>query len=580
MGRGVRHFLAKQSFWMIAVLVFATATPELWAASESPSVTDESHGAELEPRTPLEDADAAMSRIDYPRARRLSWESITRGGLSRDELTRAYRIYSLASAQLGLVQDAERGFIRLLALSPSVQVDRRLAPRRRNPLLQARGFWATHRGRFEAQLVVDEPQRRILVRTDDVLGWMAQVVLWRRSHAGGEYVREQRPVAREVVFDLTDWSDASVAAYGEVLDSHGNVLMQLGDPELPYRLASSPSTPRPPSKPEPVLSYLGQFSSSASVNGYVALDAKSVGDDVVTFDLHRAALYFQASLLPEVTVEAGLEVEHLGSRDARWYAPHAFIDVAPLPWLKVRAGLFPAPIGVYNVQLHPDFRRITGLDADFAREVIPVLWSEVGVQLHGEVALRVDTRLDYAVFLSNGLEDSSDRAIRADPATVSLRDLRFNGLDRFQSSKAVGGRLGLRHREFEWGFSGYTGRYSVAARHYLTILDADFTYQKGPVTLRAEGALSVQPTTTRSFHRRGAYALAAWRVLSHVQPYLQYDFVRLHEWQQRLLFGAAWYPFPHRETTRTLRLKTEAGLEFEPHASAHPVWLLQLTSGF
>lgn len=576
----MRDFLGKPGCWIIGITVAlaGSSARELLAAPQALNASGGSEQLRSSTSARLDEADDAMTRIDYQRARRLAWDAITDGGLSRAELTRAYHIYSLASAQLGLIQDAERGFIRLLALSPDTPIDRRLAPRRRNPLLQARGFWATHRRRFEAQVVVDELRRRILVRTDDVLGWMAHVVLWRRSGAAGEYVREQHPIAREVVFDLSDLSNVSIAAYAEILDSRGNVLLQLGDPELPYRLPASPNLPKPTAKP--LRSYLGEFARSASVNGYVAFDAKAVGDDVTTFDLRHAAVYFQAHPLPEVSVEAGVEVEHLGSRDASWYAPHAFVDVTATPWLKVRAGLFPAPIGVYNVRFHPDFRRTTGHDALFTREVLPVLWSEVGLQVHGAVALRADTWFDYAVFLSNGLEDSSDRAIRSDSETVSLRDLRFNGLERFQSSKAVGGRLGLRHRQLEWGFSGYTGRYSVAARHYLSILNADFSFQQDGVTLRAEGALSVQPTTTRTWRRRGFYGLAAWRLASRWEPYLQYDFVRLQERQQRVLLGTAWYLFPHHEAAQTLRLKAEVGLDFEARAGAEPVWLLQLTSGF
>jgi hypothetical protein len=70
------------------------------------------------------------------------------------------------------------------------------------------------------------------------------------------------------------------------------------------------------------------------------------------------------------------------------------------------------------------------------------------------------------------------------------------------------------------------------------------------------------------------------RPLAQLEPYLQYDWIDLEAWTQRVLLGFAVYPFPNDRATRNLRLKSEAGFDFPESESRVFVWFFQLTTGF
>jgi hypothetical protein len=134
--------------------------------------------------------------------------------------------------------------------------------------------------------------------------------------------------------------------------------------------------------------------------------------------------------------------------------------------------------------------------------------------------------------------------------------------------------------EFDFGVSGYTGRYAIQDDLRLSMLDADLSFRSEWLTVRTEGAVALQETTSKLLRKWGLYTLVAVRPLPALEPYTQYDFVDLGTWTQRALLGFAIYPFPQERATRNLRLKNEAGFEF-PQGGGHAfVWFLQLTTGF
>ena len=200
------------------------------------------------------------------------------------------------------------------------------------------------------------------------------------------------------------------------------------------------------------------------MHGYLSLDFRPEGaDEVPSFDVHHTTAMIRADFENAASLEIALEWEHLAIEPGDFYLPHAFLDIKADEALIVRAGFFEVPVGAFNEYLYPDFLRITAEQPLFASQgVIPSLWSEVGLQLRGRFDLGRANYFTYAAFVSNGLEQHDpmpNDGIVAEGG--DLRDMRFNVRDEFNGDKALGGRLGLEVGEFDFGVSGYTGRYTI-----------------------------------------------------------------------------------------------------------------------
>lgn len=532
-------------------------------------------------------AEDAMTEVDYERARELARESIARGALDRDGLIRAYRVIAIASAQLGEDAAAEQAFVRLFALEPNSNVQSRLAPSRRSAVLNAHGFWAV-RGGFSLDVSYARRERQLVVRVRDPVAWVDKVQLAWRVSGGQQYTELQQLAASELVFDSIEVGPTdAVEVYAYGLDAHGNVLMAYADARNPHVFELSDEEMAEFMRRDIRGGQTGSFARrleelgvQVAVHGYLSLEFKPV-DDVASFDLHHATAMIRASVQNSVSLELAMEWEHLGRSDDDFYLPHAFVDLKLYEALIVRAGFFEVPVGAFNEYLYPDFLRITGLPPHFARNVVPALWSEVGVQLRGRFGLDGDTHLTYAAFISNGLEQpdpTPDDGVVEEGGDLS--DMRFHDRDRFSGNKGVGGRVGLELREFDVGLSGYTGRYAIESSRQLSIADVDVSYRTAWLTLRSEAALVWQEVSGELLHKYGVYTLAALRPSPYIEPYAQYDYVNLDRWNQRVLLGVAFYPFPNDRSTRRLRLKSEAGIDFFKRQESAFVWFFQLTSSF
>jgi len=532
-------------------------------------------------------AEEAMSTIDYQRSRELAERAIATGGLEIDDLTRAYRIAALSLAQLDDLDGAEKAFIKLFALEPASKLAMRLSPARRGPVLNARGFWSLHKDSFGVDVTYARRERQLVVRIRDPLSWGRTVHVWSRF-GDRPFTKSQRPAAGQVVFSVADiGSTEALDVYVFVVDEHANVLMRFGREREPhvFRLSDEELAAilRRDIRGGQTGSYarrLEELGVQVGVHGYTSLELKPNGN-TTTFDLHHATAMIRANLLDAASVELALEWEHLGRGQGDFYLPHAFIDMKASDLLVIRGGFFEAPVGAFNEYLYPDFLRVTGLPPLFSRSVVPGLWSEVGLQARGRLAVSTLANVTYAAFVSNGLK-------QRDPNPTDgmlqeggdIREMRFNDREDMAGNKAVGGRLGLEVGEFDVGVSGYTGRYTIEAPRQLSIVDADMSFRSQWLTIRTEGAIALQEITTRTLRKQGLYVLVAARAHPYLEPYAQYDYVDLGPWAQRGLLGFAFYPFPHERATRSLRLKSEAGYDFPEGSSKKFVWFFQLTTGF
>ena len=532
-------------------------------------------------------AEEAMTTIEYERSRELAEQAIAKGRLDRQELIRAYRLIAVASAQLDDNPAAERAFLRLFAIEPESNIATRIAPARRGAVLEARGFWSLRRDGFGIDVSYARRERQVVVQLRDPIRWAKRIHVWSRF-GDRRYVRVESAASAESVFEIEDIGPTdALEVYAFATDEHGNVLLELGRERDPHLFGLSDEElaefMRRDIRGGQTGSYarrLEELGVQVGVHGYASLEFKPV-DDTATFDLHHATLMVRASLLDAVSLEIALEWEHLGREQGDFYLPHAFMDVKLGEPLILRAGFFEVPVGAFNEYLYPDFLRITGSQPLFSRSVVPALWSEVGLQVRGRIALESATHLTYAAFVSNGLQQAD--AMPNDGMIEEGGDIsamRFNDRDRFSADKAFGGRLGLEVRDFDVGVSGYTGRYTVEADRRLSMADIDLSYRGKYLTFRSEGALALQETSARLLRKYGFYALLAGRPIPYLEPYVEYDLVRLSAVEQRLLAGCAVYPFPNERATRNLRLKSEAGVDLPPEGKAQFVWFFQLTTGF
>jgi hypothetical protein len=552
------------------------------AASKASESAEDADAATL-----LARAEEAMTDVDYPRSRALAERALGRGGLHLDESIRAYRVLALSSAQLEDTEGAERAFIKLLALEPDSKLLSRLSPTRRSAVLSAQGFWSVHKEAFGLDVSYARADRQLVVHVKDPLAWAKTVQVWWRF-AGHGYQKIRRSATRELVLDIDGIGPTDpLDVYVFVVDDHGNVLMQRGrerDPELfglsEQELAALLQRDIRGGQTGSYARRLEELGVQVGVHGYASLELKPVGG-VTSFDLHHATVMVRANLQRAVSVEIALEWEHLGPEQGEFYIPHAFLDVKLHDLFVLRGGFFEAPVGAFNEYLYPDFLRITGLQPLFSENVVPALWSEVGLQARGRLALGGGPHATYAAFVSNGLEQHDDAP--HDGLTQEGGDLeamRFNERDKFSFDKALGGRLGLEIGDFDVGASGYTGRYTVERARRLQILDSDFSFRGRKLTVRTEGAIALQEVTRGLLKKYGAYALVAARPIPYLEPYVEYDYANLGGWVQRGIVGVAAYPFPNERPTRSLRLKSEAGYAFPQVGQRAFVWLFQLTTGF
>lgn len=270
--------------------------------------------------------------------------------------------------------------------------------------------------------------------------------------------------------------------------------------------------PPPAAAAPPAEEQAGSFGAQLSALG---LDAtwSGYGDLIfwarpapATFDSSHFNPVLGARIGERLHAELELEIEGEGVR-----AEYAFLDLTLSRALVVRMGKMLMPIGQFNEVLHPSFRwNMISRPAMF-HEVMPAVWSSVGLELRGTAEPARGLSLNYAAFVVNGL--AAERGALSGPLVA--RSGRANPVDN-NSDKMVGGRFGLTlgtgPRSATLGVSGASGALDAAASRRWSVLDVDLQVRFGPFTLWGEAAqsfLGPDSDPLRSFER-GAYLLADW----------------------------------------------------------------------
>jgi hypothetical protein len=128
--------------------------------------------------------------------------------------------------------------------------------------------------------------------------------------------------------------------------------------------------------------------------------------------------------------------------------------------------------------------------------------------------------------------------------------MRPNNRDSNNSDKAAGGRIGFKPtKEMEFGFSYYTGAYTIDGRQDLDIMDFDAEFKKNDLTIRGEYVQANQQTSGADLTKHGFYAEAAYRVNRFLEPVIRYDRANLDNGSnhtiERSTIGLVFYPKPN-----------------------------------
>lgn len=89
----------------------------------------------------ISSAESAFAQVNYDDAIKRAEAAIKTGGLTHDQLRRAYKVVALARAGSDQSDKAREAFIQLLTVDPDFSLDSGFGPKIQQPFLEARGFW-------------------------------------------------------------------------------------------------------------------------------------------------------------------------------------------------------------------------------------------------------------------------------------------------------------------------------------------------------------------------------------------------------------------------------------------------------
>jgi hypothetical protein len=279
------------------------------------------------------------------------------------------------------------------------------------------------------------------------------------------------------------------------------------------------------------------FGFETTWSGYGDLKFATVPNQrLATFDASHFNPILSVRMADELSGELELEFEHGG---AGINIEYAMIDWTPLGSraLVVRAGKFLVPFGRFNEQLHPSFRWAQIDRPLMMAEIVPVEWSDVGLQVRGEVKHDA-IALAYTVFAGNGLDEHPGATAETDEGALGfIAGLRSNLADS-NLDKGIGARAEVKvahgeTRVVSVGVSGYTGRTSPAGDpdgpERLTMADVDLQLRLGGLIVNAEAAQSFFGSKAHGYFQtfeRGAYAQVGY-VAGRTTVLGRYDYVSL-----------------------------------------------------
>ncbi|MFN4150052.1 MAG: hypothetical protein ACK4IX_03835, partial [Candidatus Sericytochromatia bacterium] len=273
--------------------------------------------------------------------------------------------------------------------------------------------------------------------------------------------------------------------------------------------------------------------------------------EIPTFDMMYLNPIIGVNIQDKITSEMMLEFEHGGSEVGIRYG---ILDYSPFDFMTIRLGKFLVPIGKFNEYLYAEHINIFA-DRPLANShIIPVVFADVGAQIRGNFKIIDDLGLNYAMYVSNGLQQKDDKY------GAEVRSLRDNDRDQKNGNKSYGGRVGLTFAGLEGGFSLYKGAYSQDGSKNISLYDLDLEYKKDNFEIRGEYTASNQETDSKAIDRNGFFIETGYKFMDRYQPTLRYDYAKLDNFKtlgnelvknpvQRVTAGFNFYPLPELNST-------------------------------
>ena len=199
------------------------------------TIEEENAAVSDEPVDHIALAENAYLNVDFEAAREFCRQALEEGGHSISRLIRIYELIGVAAAAAGDEEEARDVYIKLLALDPDSRVDQNLAPRLRGPFLEARGFWSAHSERLDVQVRLVRARGRLQLLLSDPIGMAKTVHIRTRILGQAHPSHEETHVAEETIWvPIPGFSEMDRVEYTvEVLDEHGNHLIELGSEDEP-----------------------------------------------------------------------------------------------------------------------------------------------------------------------------------------------------------------------------------------------------------------------------------------------------------------------------------------------------------
>ncbi len=189
-----------------------------------------------EPVGDLAMVEQAYAEVDPERTLELAQRAVERGGNGVRATTRLYFLLGVSAAALDRVEQARLAFTHLLALDPSLKLDRMLSPKVRDPYLEARARLEVDSDEPPLAVTLKGDARDLRLTLRDTLSVAAKVEVRQRRNPGGRFSLKRLEPSSSQRLQPAPGPGRQLEYSLRVLDRYGNVLLEQGTLTAPERL--------------------------------------------------------------------------------------------------------------------------------------------------------------------------------------------------------------------------------------------------------------------------------------------------------------------------------------------------------
>ncbi len=196
------------------------------------------------------------------------------------------------------------------------------------------------------------------------------------------------------------------------------------------------------------------FTTGLQLGGYLYTEYFQTPEEVRNFDIHYLAVYLSGWVTDSFYYFGEFELEHGGVGGDNTFVEQAYLDYWVLTNVGVKIGAMLTPFNRFD-EFHDPLSNFTVTRPQVSREIGVSAWKDVGVDLHGYVALSDRASLSLDLYTVNGLGDGANLR--------GSRQYRDNNEDR-----ALGGRVAVVYDHvLEVGGSAYNGSWDANGEYEL-----------------------------------------------------------------------------------------------------------------